>query len=253
MADPRSASCRRLLASPSVKRRARALRTRQRASASEPFPRTTGNRQRQGSTVIRAFREDPLPAAGSLGPSSPCMLVGAAVPEEGDARDFAPLGRRQFAFAYHSLQRIDLALCLRIQPYSEEGCLLALTLGDPPRLCAQRPELGIDRIESRLDPGRRRRVSILNYLRKVSRPRPHPRRSLGCGGERRLREHAGFRRSPARPDQSSLARVACQGLSLGQRPGKAACSGFRRRTRNRPGLRCGPGGPDRNSLARSER
>ena len=164
------------------------------------------------------------------------MIVGAAVPEEGDARDFAPLRRRQSAFAYRSLQRIDLALCLRIQPYGEEGCLLALTLGDPPRLCAQRPELGIDRIESCPDPGRRRRVSILNCLRKVSRPRLHPRRGAGCGGERSPREHAGLRRSPARPDQSSLARPTCQGLSLGQRPGKTACSGFRRRTRNCPGL-----------------
>jgi hypothetical protein len=41
------------------------------------------------------------------------MFVGAAVPEEGDARDFAPR-RRQYAFAYRPLQRIDLALCLRI-------------------------------------------------------------------------------------------------------------------------------------------
>jgi hypothetical protein len=100
------------------------------------------------------------------------LLVGADVPEEGDARHFVPL-RRQFAFAYHSLQRIDLALCLRIQPDGEEGRLLPLTLGDPPRLCAQRPELGMDRIECRLDPGRRRRVPILNYLRKVS-PSLHP-------------------------------------------------------------------------------
>ena len=200
----------------------RALRTSQRASASEPFPRTTGNRQRQGSTVIRAFREDPLPAAGSLGPSSPLMIVGAAVPEEGDARDFVPLRRRQSAFAYHSLQRIDLALCLRIQPYSEEGCLLALTLGDPPRLCAQRPELGIDRIESRLDPGRRRRVSILNYLRKVSRPRLHPRRSADPGGERSPSEYAEPSRSPARTKQGCLARPKCQGATLGQCPSKGA-------------------------------
>ena len=51
--------------------KARAFGIGQPASDLEPFPRTTGNRQRQGSTVIRAFREDPLPAARSLGPSSP--------------------------------------------------------------------------------------------------------------------------------------------------------------------------------------
>ena len=233
--------------------KARAVWTSQPASALEPFPRTTGSRQRQGSTVIRAFREDALPAAGSLGPSSPLCSLAATVPEEGDARDFAPLRRRQSAFAYRSLQRIDLTLCLRIQPYGEERGLLPLTLGDPPRLSAQRPELGINRIESCPDPGRCHRVSILNCLRKVSRPRPHPRRGADCGGERCPREHAGLRRSPARPDQSSLARSTCQGLSLGQRPGKTACSGFRRRTRNCPGLCCGPGGPDRNSLARLKR
>jgi len=104
------------------------------------------------------------------------MLVGGTVPEEGDARDFAPLRRRQSAFAYRSLQRIDLTLCLRIQPYGEERGLLPLTLGDPSRLRAQHPELRINHIESCPDPRRCHRVSILNRLRKVSRPRQHPRR-----------------------------------------------------------------------------
>jgi hypothetical protein len=44
------------------------------------------------------------------------MNAPTTVPEEGDAGDFVPL-RRQSSFARRALQRIDLAFCLRIQPY----------------------------------------------------------------------------------------------------------------------------------------
>jgi hypothetical protein len=57
------------------------------------------------------------------------MNVCATVPEESDASDFVPL-RRQSSFARRTLQRIDLALCLRIQPYGEEGGVFALAFGD---------------------------------------------------------------------------------------------------------------------------
>jgi hypothetical protein len=67
------------------------------------------------------------------------MFVGA-VSEEGDARDFAPLRRRQSSFACRTLQRIDLTLNLRIQPYGKEGGLLSPTLHDLSHFCAQRPE-----------------------------------------------------------------------------------------------------------------
>jgi hypothetical protein len=56
------------------------------------------------------------------------MNVCATVPEEGDASDFVPL-RRQSSFARRTLQRIDLALCLRIQPHGEERGLFPLTPG----------------------------------------------------------------------------------------------------------------------------
>jgi hypothetical protein len=65
---------------------------------------------------------------------------GARLERERDGRDFVPTGRRESSFTCHTLQRIDLTLSLRIQPYGKEGGLLSLTLDELPRFCAQCPE-----------------------------------------------------------------------------------------------------------------
>ena len=134
------------------------------------------------------------------------MNVAATVPEEGDASDFVPL-RRQSSFARRALQRIDIALCLRIQPYGEEGGVFALAFSDLSCLCAQLQKPRGDPVGGCTDPRRRRRGSLLQGLRKLASFRLRPRRGVGCRGERCAHEDTGLCGAPARTNQCCIARL----------------------------------------------